>query len=100
MDEIFSLVLNQSWEAIDLKTGDSVLIPKGSYQAVRRLHRATRNAEEEPYLVVTVQQEGKKVLVGMREAYWRHWEGHHIPELRVTIREWKGKSPLPPQKKP
>ena len=100
MDETFSLVLNQSWEAIDLNTGHSVLIPKGSHQAVRMLHRAARDAEEEPYLVVTVQHEGKKVLVGMREAYWRQWEAHHIPELRVTIREWKDKSPLPPQKKP
>jgi hypothetical protein len=100
MDETFRLDLNRSWEAIDVKTGRAVLIPKGSHRAVRMLHRTTRNAEEEPYLVVTVQHEGKKVLAGLREAYWRQWEGHHIPEFRVTIREWKDKPPLPPQQKP
>jgi hypothetical protein len=100
MDEIFHLDLNQSWEAIDLKTGRDVLIPRGSHRAVRMLLPSTRDAWEEPYLVVTIQREGKKVLAGLREAYWRQWEGHHVPELRVTIREWKEKSPLPPQKKP
>jgi hypothetical protein len=92
--------LNQSWEAIDIKMGHAVLIPKGSHQAIRILHRTPRDAEEEPYLVVTVQHEGKKVLAGLREAYWRQWEGHHIPEFRVTIREWKDKPRLPPQQKP
>jgi hypothetical protein len=100
MDETFRLDLNRSWEAIDVKTGRGLLIPKGSHRAVRMLHRTTRNAEKEPYLVVTVQHEGKKVLAGLREAYWRQWEGHHIPEFRVTIREWKDKPPLPPQQKP
>jgi hypothetical protein len=100
MDETFRLDLNQSWEAIDIKTGRAVLIPKGSHQAVRMLHRTRRDAEAEPYLVVTVQHDGKNVLAGLREAYWRQWEGHHIPQLRVTIREWKDKPPLPPQKKP
>ena len=100
MDETFRLDLNRSWEAFNVKTGHAVLIPKGSHHAIRMLHRATRDAAEEPYLVVTVQHEGKMVLAGLREAYWRQWEGHHVPELRVTIREWKDKPPLPPQKKP
>ena len=100
MEETFRLDLNQSWEAIDIKTGHAVFIPKGSHQAIRMLLKSPRDKTEENYLVVTVQHEGKKVLVGMREAYWRQWEGHHIPELRVTIRECKNKSPLPPQKKP
>lgn len=100
MDETFRLDLNRSWEAIDVKTGRAVLIPKGSHRAVRMLHRTTRNAEEEPYLVVTVQDEGKKVLAGLREAYWRQWEGHHIPEYRVTLREMKEKPHSPPSKRP
>ena len=87
MEETFRLDLNQSWEAIDIKTGHAVLIPKGSHQAIRMLLKTPPDATEEPYLVVTVQHEGKAVLAGLREAYWRHWEGHHIPELRVTIRE-------------
>jgi hypothetical protein len=33
MDEAFRLDLNQSWEAIAIKTGHAVLIPKGSYPA-------------------------------------------------------------------
>ena len=53
---------------------------------------------EENYLVVTVQHEGNPVSAGLREAYWRQWEGHHVPELRVTIREWKEKPPPSPQK--
>jgi hypothetical protein len=100
MDETFRLDLNQSWEAIEVKTGHAVLIPKGSHQAVRMLLLATRDAEQEPYLVVTVQHDGKNVLAGLREAYWRQWEGHHIPELRVMIREWKDKPPPRPQRKP
>ena len=99
MDETFRLDLNRSWEAIDIKTGHAVLIPKGSHQAVRMLHQTPRDATEEPYLVVTVQHEGKRALAGLREAYWRQWEGHHIPELRVTIREWKEKPPQPSGKK-
>jgi hypothetical protein len=100
MDETFRLDLNQSWEAIDVKTGHAVLIPKGSHHAVRMLHRAMRDAAEEPYLVVTLRHEGKKVLAGLREAYWRQWEGHYIPEFRVTIREWKEKPHPPPPKRP
>jgi hypothetical protein len=46
---------------------------------------------EENYLVVTIQQEGKLVLAGLLEPYWRQWEGHHIPELRVTIQGMKEK---------
>ena len=44
MDEAFRLDLNRSWEAIDIKTGHAVLIPKGSHQAIRMLHhsRASR----------------------------------------------------------
>jgi hypothetical protein len=52
------------------------------------LHRMTPDAAEEPYLVVTVEHQGKKVQAGLREAYWRQWEGHHVLELQVTIREW------------
>ena len=100
MEETFRLDLNQSWEAIDIKTGHAVLIPKGSHQAIRMLLKSPPDQAEENYLVVTVQHEGKKVLAGLREAYWRQWEGHHIPEFRVTIREWKDKLPLPPQQKP
>jgi hypothetical protein len=55
---------------------------------------------EENYLVVTVQHEGKPVLAGLREAYWRQWEGHYIPELRVTIREMKEKRHPPSPKRP
>ena len=91
MEETFRLDLNRSWEAIDIKTDQPVLIPTGSHQGIRMLHQNTRDATEEPYLVVTVQHEGKPVLAGLREAYWRQWEGHHIPELRVTIREMNDK---------
>src|SRR5205807_10619806 len=36
---------------------------------------------------------------GLREAYWRQWEGHYIPEFRVTIREMKEKPHPPPAKR-
>ena len=91
MEETFCLDLNQSWEAIDIKTGQAVLIPKGSHQAIRMLLKSLRDQTEENYLVVTVQHEGNPVLAGLREAYWRHWEGHHIPKFRVTIREMNEK---------
>jgi hypothetical protein len=39
-------------------------------------------------------------LAGLREAYWSQWEGHHIPEFRVTIREMKEKPHPPPPKRP
>ena len=87
MEETFRLDLNQSWEAIDIKTGQAVLIPKGSHVAIRMLFKSPRDQTEENYLVVTVQHEGNQVLAGLREAYWRHWEGHHIREFRVTIQE-------------
>jgi len=51
-------------------------------------------------LVVTVQHEGSPVLAGLREAYWRQWEGHDIPEFRVTIREMNKKPHPPPPKRP
>ena len=60
---------------------------KGSHKAVRVLHRTGRDTKQEPWLVVTVQLRGEPVSAGLREAYWRHWEGHHIPELRVTIED-------------
>ena len=91
MEETVGLDLNQSWEAIDIKTGHAVFIPKGSYIAIRMLLKSPRDQIEENYLVVTVQHEGKPVLAGLREAYWRHWEGHYIHELRVTIREMNKK---------
>jgi hypothetical protein len=96
VEETFRLDLNQSWEAIDIKTGHAVLIPKGSHQAIRMLLKGPRDQTEENYLVVTVQHQGNPVLAGLREAYWRQWEGHYIPELRVTIRKLH---PLP-QKRP
>src|SRR2546428_549661 len=95
MEETFRLDLNQPWEAIDIKTGHAVLIPKGSHQAIRMLLKSPPDQTEENYLVVTVQHEGKRVLAGLREAYWRQWEGHYIPELRVTIRGMNEK-PHPP----
>jgi hypothetical protein len=91
--ETFRLELNQSWEAIDIQTGVGVVIPKGSHKAVRILHRMRRDEKEEPWLVVTVQHKGKPLSAGLREAYWRQWEGHYIPELRVTIEEWKENAP-------
>ena len=100
MEETFRLDLNQSWEAIDIKTGHAVLIPKGSHPAIRMLLKSARDQTEENYLVVRVQHEGKPVLAGLREAYWRHWEGHYIPELRVTIRETNEKPHQWRQKRP
>ena len=100
MKETFRLDLNQSWEAIDIKTGQAVFIPKGSHQAVRMPLKGSRDPTEENYLVVTVQHEGNPVLAGLREAYWRHWEGHHIPKFRVTIREMNEKPHPPFQKLP
>jgi hypothetical protein len=91
MEETFRLDLNQAWEAIDIKTGHAVLIPKGSHHAIRMLLKSAHDQTEENYLVVRVQHEGNAVLAGLREAYWRHWEGHYIPELRVTIREMNEK---------
>ena len=99
MEETFRLDLNQSWEAIDIQTGAAVLIPKGSHRAIRMLLKSPPDQAEEPYLVVTVQHGGKPVLAGLRETYWRQWEGHHVPELRVTIREWKEKPHSPPHQK-
>src|SRR5256885_17151756 len=81
MEETIRLDLNQSWEAIDIKTGQPVLIPKGSHQAIRMLRKSPPDQIEENYLVVAVQHEGHPVLAGLREAYWRQWEGHHIPEF-------------------
>src|SRR5215471_20359341 len=89
MEDTFRLDLNKTWEAIDIKTGRAVLIPKGSHQAIRMLLKNPPDQTEENYLVVAVQDEGGQVLAGLREAYWRQWEGHYIPEFRVTIRETK-----------
>jgi hypothetical protein len=100
VEETFRLDLNQSWEALDIKTGHAVLIPKGSHHAIRMLFKDPRDQREEPYLVVMVQHEGNSVLAGLREAYWRQWEGHYIPEFRVTIREMKEKPHPPPSKRP
>jgi hypothetical protein len=82
------------------QNGPAVLIHKGSHQAIRMLLKSPRDQAEENYLVVTVQHEGKLVLAGLREAYWRQWEGHYIPELRVTIRKMKEKPHPPPPKRP
>jgi hypothetical protein len=100
MEKTFRLDLNQAWEAIDIKTGHAVLIPKGSHQAIRMLLKSAHDQTEENYLVVRVQHEGNPVLAGLREAYWRHWEGHYIPELRVTIREMNEKPHPQPPKRP
>ena len=100
MGETFRMDLNQSWEAIDIKTGHAVLIPKGSHQAIRMLLKSPPDQTEEDYLVVAVQDEGGQVLAGLREAYWRQWEGHYIPELRVTIRELKERQHHPRKQRP
>jgi hypothetical protein len=100
MEETFRLDLNQSWEAIDIKTGHAVLIPKGFHQAIRILRKSPPDQIEENYLVVAVQGEGGSVLAGLREAYWSQWEGHYIPELRVTIREMKEKQHHPRKQRP
>ena len=100
MEETFRLDLNQSWEAFDIKTGQAVLIPKGSHEAIRMLLKSPRDQTEENYLVVMVQHEGNPMLAGLREAYWRHWEGHHIPKFRVTIREMNEKPHPPLQRRP
>src|SRR5262249_21148488 len=71
MEETFRLDLNQSWEAIDIKTGHAVLIPKGSHQAIRMLLKSPPDQTEENYFVVAIQDEGGQVLAGLREAYWR-----------------------------
>jgi hypothetical protein len=55
MEETFRLDLNQAWEAIDIKTGHAVLIPKGSHQAIRMLLKSAHDQTEENYLVVRVQ---------------------------------------------
>ena len=100
MDETFRLDLKQSWEAIDIQTGAGVVIPKGAHKALRMLHRMGRD-DKEPWLLVSVQYKGKQVSAGLREAYWRQWEGHHIPELRVTIAEWmENASPSPRKTRP
>jgi hypothetical protein len=91
MNETFRLDLNQLWEAMDIKTGHAVFIPKGSHMAIRMRVKGPDDPREENYLVVTVQHKGSPVLAGLREAYWRQWEGHHIPELRITILEMKEK---------
>ena len=35
-----------------------------------------------------------------RMVYWRQWEGHYTPELRVTIREMKEKQHPPRKQRP
>ena len=100
MEETFRLELHRSWEAIDIQTGAAVVIPKGSHKAVRILHCAARDAKEEPWLVVTIQHRGESVSAGLREAFWRQWEAHYIPELRVTIRGMNEKLHPPPPKRP
>ena len=88
MEETFRLDLNQSWEATDIKTGHAVLIPKGSHQAIRIPHKSPPDQTEENYLVVAVHGKSGPMLAGLREAYWRQWEGHYI-ELRVTAAKLK-----------
>lgn len=98
MGETFRLDLNRSWEVIDIQTGANLLLRKGSHKAIRIMHRADRDAREEPWLVVTIQHQGKTVSAGLREAYWRQWEGHYISEFRVAIEEWKENVPPSPRK--
>jgi hypothetical protein len=93
MQETFRLQLNQSWEAINIQTGAAVVLPKGSHKAVRMLHRTTRDANEEPWLVVTIEHGGKRISAGLREAYWRQWERYHLPGFCVTIENWKENAP-------
>ena len=47
---------------------------------------------------VTVQEKGKPVSAGLREAYWPQCEGHHMQEFRVTIEQWKENASLFPRK--
>ncbi len=98
--ETFRLGLNQAWEATDVQTGASVVIPKGSHRADRVLHRTGPGKGEEPWLVVKVQHKGKLVSAGLRETYWRQWERHYIPELRVTIEKWKERVTSPRKTRP
>ncbi len=98
MQETFRLVLNQSWEAINIQTGAPLVIPKGPHKAVRILHRTARDAKEEPWLIVMLQYQGKPVSAGLREAFWRQWERHHVPEFNVTIEAWKQNVPASPRK--
>ena len=100
MEATFRLDLNQSWEAIDIKTGHAVLIPKVPTRPSGCFLKTRSDQTDENYLVVMVKDEGKSVLAGLREAYWRQWEGHYIPEFRVTIREMKEKPHPPPPKRP
>src|SRR5262249_8342007 len=51
MEETFRLDLNKSWEAIDIKTGHAVVIPKGSHLAIRMLLKSPPDQTEENYLV-------------------------------------------------
>jgi hypothetical protein len=67
---------------------------------IRVLRKSPPDQIEENYLVVAIQHEGNPVLAGLREAYWRQWEGHHIPEFCVTIREIAEKPHPPSQKRP
>jgi hypothetical protein len=90
MQENFRLQLNQSWEAVDIQTGAAVVIPKGSHKAVRILHRAARDAKEEPWLVVTIQHQDKSVAAGLREAYWRQWERLPCSRIPCDDREMEG----------
>ena len=91
MEQAFRLDLNKSWEAIDIKTGHAVLIPKGSHQAIRILVKSPPDQTEENYLVVAVQGEGGPVLAGLREAYWRQSQGlsHRgvLPTMSASDRE-------------
>ncbi len=93
MGQTFRLDLKRSWEVIDIQTGAHVLLPKGSHKALRIMHRTDQHAGEEPWLVVSTQHQGKSIVAGLREAYWRQWEGHHIPEFRVVIEQWREYTP-------
>jgi hypothetical protein len=88
MPETFRLKLNRDWEAVEIQTGAPVVIPAGLHKAVRVQYRTNPQEKEEPWLVIMVAYKGNSTAVGLREAFWRQWEGHHIPELRVTIGTW------------
>src|SRR5947199_9333175 len=100
MQETFRLVLNQSWEAINIQTSAPLVIAKGSHKAVRILHRTARDAKEEPWLIVMLQIQGKPMSAGLREAFWRQWARHNVPEFNVPIEAGKETVPPSPRKAP
>src|SRR5438094_8457682 len=100
MQETFRLVLNQSWEAINIQTGAPLVIPKGSHKAARILHRTAHDAKEEPWPIVMLPQQAKPVSAALREAFCRQWERQHVPQCNVTIEASNQNVPPSPRNTP